>query len=80
MTEILLESGVCRAHCEQLGSNLWFLAGEQNPCGWQASLKTVEVEDIKRTLFSDQPQRRGHTSGRTVRHCTVQEGRGQKLV
>lgn len=53
LTKVPLESGVCGAHCEQLGSAVRFLAAGQNACGWQASRKAMEGKDIKRTLFLD---------------------------
>lgn len=55
-TEAPLASGASEAHCGQLGSEGRFLAGEQNSWGWQALIKTVEVEDIKRRPFLDQPE------------------------
>lgn len=37
LNKISLESRVCGAHCEQLGSAVRFLAAGQNAWGWQAS-------------------------------------------
>ena len=48
-------SSTSGAHCGQCGSDGRFLAGAQNPCGWQASIGTGEVEDIKRRLLWAQP-------------------------
>lgn len=47
LNKISLESGVCGAHCEQLGSAVQFLAAGQNAWGWQASCKTMDGKDIK---------------------------------
>lgn len=73
MTWAPLASGASEAHCGQLGSAGWFLAGEQNSCGWQASIMTVEGEDIKRRLVLEKPETQGCACGGTAGHLVLRE-------